>query len=361
MSLKRFIPSVVLLGAAIIWAAPAISSRGVAAEPVTLENVVPPTANTPDEPLADAYSLEKAVHFLDSAALDWTKSRQCFTCHTNYLYLMSRPAVGHDVSAHTSVRKALEELVTVRWPDKGPRWEAEVVQSAMVLAYNDSLTTGKLHPTTKIALDRMWTLQRPDGGFNWLKCDWPPMESDDDYGAAVALLAVGAAPEGYRDTPEAKAGVAKILEFLKKNPPPTVHHRAMLLWASTLLPGVLSDEQKKATVDELLGLQRADGGWNLGALGTWKREDGSEQTTDKGDGYGTGLAVFVLRRAGVPASDPKIAKGVQWLKSNQRASGRWFTRSVHKDSRHFITHAGTAMAVMAITACEPEKAAAAGE
>ena len=39
-----------------------------AAEPVTLESYIAPTANTPDEPLAAAYSLERATQFLDSAA-----------------------------------------------------------------------------------------------------------------------------------------------------------------------------------------------------------------------------------------------------------------------------------------------------
>ena len=41
----------------------------------------------------------------------------------------------------------------------------------------------------------------------------------------------------------------------------------------------------------------------------------------------TGLAVLVLREAGVPANDPRLQKGVQWLLTNQRESGRWWTRS----------------------------------
>ncbi len=59
-----------------------------------------------------------------------------------------------------------------------------------------------------------------------------------------------------------------------------------------------------------------------------------------------------LRQAGVPASDPAIQKVLTWLKSNQRESGRWFTKSINTDRYHFITHAGTAYAVLALKACE---------
>jgi len=53
----------------------------------------------------------------------------------------------------------------------------------------------------------------------------------------------------------------------------------------------------------------------------------------------------------VPAEDPRIRKGIAWLKTHQRASGRWFTRSMKKDNRHFITHSGTAYAILALVAC----------
>ena len=45
------------------------------ADDITLENVVAPTANQADESIAETASLEKAAHFLDSAALTWQKGR----------------------------------------------------------------------------------------------------------------------------------------------------------------------------------------------------------------------------------------------------------------------------------------------
>ena len=322
-----------------------------AAEPLSLENVVKPEKNRRDEPLAEKFSAKAAAHFLDTASLDWLKRRRCFTCHTNYTYLLARPLISHKVKAHQQIRTALEDLVQKTWPDEGPRWDAEVVMAATVLAHNDAATTGKLHAATGAALDRMWSLQRKDGGFNWLKCNWPPMESDDHYGATMAAIAVGVAPGDYAQTDKAQQGLKKLQQYLRDNPPPTAHHRAMLLWASTYTDGILTKQQQTKIVEELLSLQGKDGGWALAALGDWKRADKKKQDKTTSDGYGTGFVVYVLRRAGVSADDPRIEKAVVWLKKNQRQSGRWFTRSLNKDNHHFISHAGSAFALMALAEC----------
>lgn len=335
----------------IVWA----GASSVAADAVTLENVQDPGENRRDEPLAREFSLEKAVGFLDSAALQWQKQRQCFTCHTNYAHLYARPSVSADAPAAKEVRKFAEELIQKRWADKGPRWDAEVVATAAALAFNDAATTGKLHPLTRQALDRMWTLQREDGGFTWIKCDWPPMESDDHYGATLVAIAVGNAPEGYAQTAAAVKGMERLKHYLKENPGPTLHHRAMVLWGASKMKGLLSQDEKQKIVEKLRDLQKPDGGWALASLGDWKRADDSPQDTEHSDGYGTGFVVYVLRQSGVPASDLRIQKGIGWLKANQRESGRWFTRSLHKDSKHFITHAGSAFAVMAIAECQESK------
>jgi squalene-hopene/tetraprenyl-beta-curcumene cyclase len=320
--------------------------------PVTLDNVVDPGANDSTEALAAEFSLARSVRFLDSAALTWQKDRKCFTCHTNYAFLYARPLVSADGAAHDSVRQFAEELVAQRWKDQGPRWDAEVVATAAALAFNDAHTTGELHPLTRQALDRMWALQREDGGWNWIKCDWPPMESDDDYGVSVAALAVGVAPGGYAETEAARKGMERLRQYLTDHPPTTLHHRAMLLWGASYIPDLMTAEQKQSCMVELLALQKADGGWALATLGDWQRADKSPQDMETSDGYGTGFVIYVLRRAGLPADDARLQRGVAWLKAHQRESGRWFTRSLHKDSKHFITHAATAFAVMALAACE---------
>jgi squalene-hopene/tetraprenyl-beta-curcumene cyclase len=229
-----------------------------------------------------------------------------------------------------------------------------VVATAVALAGNDAATTGRLHPLTRRALDRMWTLQRPDGAWNWLKCDWPPYEHDDYYGATFAALGVGLAPGDYQTSEAARSGLERLKHYLRSTPAPSLHHRAMLLWASVRLEGLITSTEREETIKALLALERPDGGWNLPSLGDWRRHDGS--TNDKSspsDGFGTGFVVYVLRQAGLPADHEQIHRGVLWLRTHQRASGRWFTRSLSSDKAHYITHAGTGFAVLALKACEP--------
>jgi squalene-hopene/tetraprenyl-beta-curcumene cyclase len=230
----------------------------------------------------------------------------------------------------------------------------EVVAIAATLALHDARGTGKLHPRTKQALARMWELQKEDGSWTWNKTGLAPLEHDDYFGAVYAAVGVGSAPEDYAKGEEAKAGVARLKEYLRKNPPPDAHHRAWLLWAATKLDGLLDATGREKAVKDMRDLQRADGGWSLAALGSWKRRDGQEVGPPASDGYGTGLIVYVLREAGVGADDPAVAKGVAWLKANQRESGRWFTASPNGGRRHLIANAGTAFAVLALTACEQQ-------
>ncbi|HEX7897609.1 MAG TPA: prenyltransferase/squalene oxidase repeat-containing protein [Planctomycetota bacterium] len=319
-----------------------------------------PGKNEPQEALAPRMSPAKAAAWLDSVAVTWTRRRQCVTCHTNLPYLWARPSLkAFEGRAEGEVRGFLERTAETWERDKPPRkysvdggWDAQVVATAVTLAVHDSRTTGRLHPLTRKALDKMWALQRPDGSWNWPKCDWPPMEHDDYFGATYVALGVGSAPEGYAASEAAKTGVEKLRRYLKARPAPDLHHKLMLLWASIKLDGLMTPAEREAALRELLALRKKDGGWCLASLGGWGRHDGSDNPPDApSDGYATGLALVVLKAAGLASDDARVKPGVEWLKANQRESGRWFTRSLSDDDYHFLTHVGTAYAVMALEAC----------
>jgi squalene-hopene/tetraprenyl-beta-curcumene cyclase len=328
--------------------AAAITALSVAAEPLTLETA-PPEANRPEEPIRDEFSIDAAVRFLDTVALNWQTERKCFACHSDYAFLSTRPVVSWKTPAHEQLRSKLEQLA------ENPRdvkyRVTEAVMVASTLAQNDALTTGKLHPTTRKALDRMWTMQREDGGFDWMKYNQPPSEIDDHYGVTMAAIGAGVAPRGYAETPAAAAGLDKIRAYFENNPPANLHHRAMMLLASLNVDGIMTEPDRRLVVEDLLALQKPDGGWGVVTMGNWERSDDKPRDMESSDGYGTGFAIYVLRQAGVPAEDPRIQKGIAWLKTHQRASGRWFTRSMWKDGKHYITHAGTAYAILALAAC----------
>jgi squalene-hopene/tetraprenyl-beta-curcumene cyclase len=347
---RRLVMAIVILGAA-------MTSPGGVFKPARGEGPRPePSPNSPEEPMAERPSLARAAAFLDDVSVAWTRRRKCGTCHTNYNYMLARPAIrGGNVSGMEEVRAFFEGRVT-HWdddePEAHPRWDTEVVATAAALALNDARTTGRLRPLTRKALDRMWTLQRSDGAWDWLKCGWPPYEHDDYYGATFAALGVGSAPEGYSRTEPARRGLDRLRRYLRETPPPSLHHEAMRLWASLALDGLMTPAQREETVGRLLAVQCPDGGWSLPSLGDWSRRDGTPNPKDApGDGFGTGFVVYVLREAGLPQDHPAIRRGVEWLKTHQRASGRWFTRSVNNDKAHYITHAGTGFAVLALRSC----------
>jgi hypothetical protein len=153
-----------------------------------------------------------------------------------------------------------------------------------------------------------------------------------------------------------------------------------LLLAETHLTGLLTSAQREALVKEIQGRQRDDGGWALDSLGTWKwskaaapfRPPGTLDTSllAKSDGYATGLIVYTLRQAGVPAGHPALSKGLQWLKANQRnvQVGQhewpaWRAHSLNFDREHggekgepwrrmFMSDSATAFAALALIASD---------
>jgi len=74
----------------------------------------------------------------------------------------------------------------------------------------------------------------------------------------------------------------------------------------------------------------------------------------RSDGYATAFVLHVLQTAGVAKDDAKVARGLNWLKCNQAATGAWLSVSVVKKrnpashSGKFMSDATTAIAVLAL-------------
>jgi squalene-hopene/tetraprenyl-beta-curcumene cyclase len=313
----------------------------------------PIEANDPKEPIANKFSLDRGADYLDGLTRQWTNKVGCVTCHTTLPYVSSVPASKKGARAALDELREFIEYRVANWKADKPLWDAEVLVTATSLAVHDAKSTGKLQPPTRKALERMWSLQRQDGAWNWLKAGTPPFEHDDYYGAVLVAVGIGMAPENYAADGRIKDQVAKLRQYFAKTPPPSLHHAAWLMWAEAKLGGVMTKDMREQKVKDLAKLQRQDGGWSLPSLGGWKGRDGLPIDQAPSDGYGTGLVVFALRQAGVPSGDDVARKGVQWLKANQRESGSWFTGSLGtRYHLNFMSHSGTAFAVMAIKACE---------
>ena len=118
---------------------------------------------------------------------------------------------------------------------------------------------------------------------------------------------------------------------------------------------ILTADDQRAIVDDLLRVQQDDGGWSMASLGSWKRVDNTPLDV-RSDGYATGLAAYVLQAARDPRAKAPIARALAWLVKHQDpATGVWFATSLNKqrdpasDAGRFMDDAATAYAVLALT------------
>jgi squalene-hopene/tetraprenyl-beta-curcumene cyclase len=338
---------------------------------------------------SDTWNSKSAAAYLDQRSSWWmtwkTAERDhntfCISCHTALPYALGRPALRAELKEQgpSANERQFLENVTKRvrlWDEVLPFYDdakngapktaeargTESVLNALILTSYDA-SGGKLSEEAKLALDNMWALQlstgEKNGAWTWLNFHNEPWEADDSqfWGATLGALALGNTPKDYRS----QAGVLKNAKLLsdylqREQQEQSLLNRLFLLWASTKVPELLTAKQRQAIVDEALSKQGEDGGWSTSSLvvQTWKRRDGTALET-KSDGYGTGLASFVLQRAGIPHTQSQLIKGLAWLAKNQDSQGFWPGYSLNKqrdptsDAGRFMSDAGTAYAVLALT------------
>jgi squalene-hopene/tetraprenyl-beta-curcumene cyclase len=363
------------------------TSLGVAGLVLGLAIAVTPgvTARGAADPGWDA---KAAAAYLDGRANWWTtwpnaardRGTYCMSCHTTLPYALARPALRDllgERAPSAAEDKILGNLLTRarNWREIEPWYPdqtrgipktsesraIESVMNALLLARRDA-PTGKMSEDTRTAFGVMWSLQMKTGpetgAWTWLNFKMEPWESPNSpyFGASMAALAVASAPEGYSALPE----IAERLNalggyFQKQHGNVSLLNQLTALWATSRIPGLLTDAQRKATVEAAFTAQQLDGGWSTVTIGAYKRMDQTESDT-RTDGYATALATLAVQAAGVPAGDPRLAKGLAWLKNNQdRATGRWIAVSPNKerdpqsDPGRFMSDAATAYAVMSLT------------
>lgn len=311
----------------------------------------------------------------------------CFSCHTAVPYALARPALSvalHEPAAAAPERRLMNDVRRrVRlWNETSPFYTdqyvgpgksgesrgTEAVLSALMLAWDDA-RTGRLSADTTTAFDHMWAEQHSSGdsagAWSWLDFDLSPWEVADAqyYGAALAALAVGLAPENYRSRPQIQQPLQRLREYLAREyPAQSLHHRLVLGWAETKLPGLLDTGQREALIAELLRAQNPDGGWSLSAL--LPKSADALLTHPDSDGYATGLVTLVLEQTAMPQAAPAVGRSLAWLERNQLGHGGswirgqegfWTARSLNKwrnpwsNVGRFMSDAATGYAVLALT------------
>jgi squalene-hopene/tetraprenyl-beta-curcumene cyclase len=338
------------------------------------------------------WNARAAAGYLDQRASWWTTwqgsqrdhDTHCVSCHTTAPYAMARPALRRVLgeAGPSAPELKINDYVTTRvrlWKDVEPFYPdqtrgvpktsesrgTEAILNALTLASRDA-AAGALSEDGRRAFDNLWALQMKTGDLSgawvWLNFHYEPWEADRSpyFGATLAAIAIGLAPNGYASSADIQDRVKPLREYLRKSAD-TQHlfNRLTVLWASTLWPGLLAPEQQQAIVGAARRAQREDGGWSVASFADWKRGDGTALDTAS-DGYGTGLAALALQAAGVPRTDPQVGRAIDWLVKHQdAATGRWTATSLNKnrdpasDAGKFMSDAATAYAALALAKTEP--------
>jgi squalene-hopene/tetraprenyl-beta-curcumene cyclase len=319
--------------------------------------LTPPPASTralptDEEPLRDTFLMAAADAASAHAQAQWRSSNNCVSCHTNGLYLVSGAMEPAGQPWREARAFAIEYIDRYRTGEREPLGQYGAVEgmvsTACFLALGDRVMFDDFTPQTRAALDFAFSLQSQAGHWpSWLACNWPPYESDLHFGPSLMAIAMGRAPEDYLRQPNVVEGMARLSRWLHATKPNTLHQKGMLLWAHSEGGFTMSQDTRAAWLQELLATQRSDGGWCMASLGDWSRRDGADQL-DESEAYATAFCLWIITRCGMAPDAVEVRKAVAWLHANQRASGRWFSRSQRADTRHYLSNAATNMATMAL-------------
>jgi squalene-hopene/tetraprenyl-beta-curcumene cyclase len=329
--------------------------------------------------LAGDWSPKLAAQYLDSRQKEWfawpaakRSAGPCISCHTGVTYLLARPALrrvlgeaeptiyetGLVDGLRARVGFGIEDaLKTVKEPGASQSVGVEAIFAALFLAREE--------PAAQQAWDRLWSIQIREGtakgSWPWFDFNSDPYETPDSgfFGASLAVLAIGATPSEYQERPEIKGRVAELIAYLRRAmPAQPLHNRLLLLWAAARLPAAVPDA-KQSVIDEALKKQQPDGSWTIAALGPWK-EHPAAPPAGGASAYATAVAVFALEQAGVPPSNPKLRKALDWLRAKQDPEfGYWVADSMNKRREAgsmpegFMRDAATAFAVLALIGPAP--------
>ncbi|MGC1648251.1 MAG: hypothetical protein WA741_20710 [Candidatus Sulfotelmatobacter sp.] len=345
-----------------------------------------------DPKAAAAYLDQREVAWMGWQGAARDHGTFCVSCHTAVPYALARPALRDALAEKTPsvTEQKLLDNVTRRvrlWKEVAPFYGGEdysgakhnesrgteSVLNALILASYDRYN-GHLSDATLAAFQNMWELQTTAGvargAWPWLQFGMEPFEAKDSqyYGASLAAIAVGMAPDNYRSTPEIQEKLTQLSDYLNREyVNQSTMNRVALLWAAAKWPGLVEPARRQEIIKDVFAEQQADGGWRLSPLAWPKgsvvlsfirvrwRSDGTRQH-EGSDGYATAMITWALLQVGIPSEDPRLGRGLSWLAQNQNnVDGFWpsFSLTKHRvpssNVGHFMDDAATGYAVLALS------------
>lgn len=335
-----------------------------------------PTADEPRVKQFGPASLKLAAKYLEDGAVSWVREKTCVNCHTTGTYLAERTAWTKQFGpASAEVHKDFvgsvpKEVKPVKETEtRGHKHYPSTFYSvwrSLGLAEWDKNITGKLSEPTERSLRDLFERQSANGAFvSHGEVEIPHITTDFEL-SLQAARAITAAPgwlTGLKDE-TLLTRVARLKDYLRTGAPKNDFDRVLKLQLAHYLPELVLPKERNDALALLSAKQHADGGWcvrDFSALNDWHFEMSTtvvnliknlpDAAKPESDAYMTALAVVLLRQSNVPTADPRIQRGLAWLRSEQRETGRWWMHSLYRGNYHYITYIATAQAVKAFALC----------
>lgn len=335
-----------------------------------------------DEPSSPSQVIRRALSFLEADMRDWRSNHGCAACHHGPMFVWTMHAARQ--RGFKTNRALVEE--TTRWmlddpksrvfPKREP--DATVSNAApekSAICEKDSRAASEPSANTRpaaappipspkkmpIALSQPtlylahalaaspvddtlrerglaqirahWEAARGDDGAWSGRVGWPPIFNTRQILTRYATTAIA----------DEKANAW----LQDQTVDTTTQGLALRLLATPTGPATERVATKQKRVDEVLALQRDDGGWS--------------QTSDRpADAFATGQLLYALRRAGLAADHPQVRRGVAFLVRTQNTDGTWTMTSRPNpatgkpaDYLNPITYWGTAWATLGLLEAAP--------
>jgi hypothetical protein len=179
-----------------------------------------------------------------------------------------------------------------------------------VAAYSlPSLDDGQKE-SLKLIAEEIVKKQQPDGSWEFFATlRRPPINESQSTDAAWIIMALQG--ETGSEIPESqRLALSRAVAWLDGEKARDLHQDKALKLPLGIRSGKPVTEMQSA-IDELMALQRADGGWS--------------QTVPelKSDAFATGQSLYVLALAGYTAERPEIKRGIDFLVATQSQDGTW--------------------------------------
>jgi ankyrin repeat protein len=265
---------------------------------------------------ADArHAAGRALALVQTSVTSFEQQRPCSSCHHQALSLEAlrvareRGVPFDEDAARRSIDRNFRGLANM---DKAVTAAAQIDPSLDWGTWLSSADTAGIAPNLTAAVYARHIAGRQEADGRWITIDVRPPQSFSTFTATALAARAMAAYLPEELAAERTDRLARARQWLLKTPPKDTEDRAYQLLGLTWTGA--AEAEMRPLASQLAATQRADGGW-------------AQIPRLKSDAYATGQAIVALRRAGLPATDRAIARGLQYLLDRQQADGSWLVET----------------------------------